>query len=108
MTVDAVENADTAPCSKCGSEIQAAADRCAECGYEPGTSILLRLAFWLFTVPLGGFVAFLAVGGTAGVVIGEITLTEWLGILLACAILGAAPGAVGFYYLSRRRRTAAE
>jgi len=98
-------DADTAPCSKCGSEIPVSAGRCSACGYEPGSSILLRLAFWLFSAPLGAFVAFVALAGTVGTIVGEITFSEWLGVLLGCAIVGAAPGAVGYYYWSRRRRS---
>jgi hypothetical protein len=96
---------DTAPCSKCGIEIPVSADRCPACGYEPGSSILLRLAFWLFSAPFGAFVGFLAVAGTAGMFVGEIAFSEWLGVLLGCAIIGAVPGAVGYYYFSRRRRS---
>lgn len=95
---------DAAPCSKCGSEITTSVDRCPECGYEPGSSILLRLAFWLFSAPLVAFVTFLALAGTAGLVVGEITYSEWLGVLLGVGIVGAVPGGVAFYYVGRRRR----
>jgi hypothetical protein len=30
---------NTAPCEKCQSEIDRTADRCPQCGYEPGTGI---------------------------------------------------------------------
>ena len=97
---------DTAPCSKCGSEISTSVDRCPECGYEPGSSILLRLAFWLLAAPSLAFIGFFVFGTTAGMFIlpGEITLLEYSGGLLGFGILGAIPAAIAFYYVRRRRR----
>jgi hypothetical protein len=99
-------DADTAPCSKCGSEIPVSAGRCSACGYEPGSSILLRLAFWLLAVPPLAFIGFFVFVTTAGMFIlpGEITLLEYSGGLLGFGILGAIPAAIAFYYVRRRRR----
>ena len=97
---------DAAPCSKCGSEISTSVDRCPECGYEPGSSLLLRLAFWLLAVPPLAFLGFFVLLTTAGMFVtpGEITLLEYSGGLLGFGILGAIPAAIAFYYVRRRRR----
>lgn len=39
---------DTAPCTKCTSEIPVEAGRCPQCGYEPGPGLLGGIVMWVF------------------------------------------------------------
>lgn len=41
------EARETAPCTKCMSEIPVKADRCPECGFEPSTGILGGIVMWI-------------------------------------------------------------
>jgi hypothetical protein len=38
---------DTAPCRKCTTDIPTAADRCPQCGHEPGPGILAGIVMWV-------------------------------------------------------------
>lgn len=93
---------DTAPCSKCGTEISTEVDRCPQCGYEPSNSILAQLVFWLFALPGGVIFGFIIVVSILAAVTGGMTVGEALGSMFAGAVLGALP----FWYIRRywRRR----
>lgn len=91
---------DTAPCTKCGSEISTEVDRCRECGYEPSTSILGTLFFWLIALPWAVIFGLMIFGSVLGVILGEITFTELVGGIVGIGILGIIP----FWYTRRYLR----
>jgi len=89
-----------AQCSKCGTEISENAERCPQCGYEPGSSILSKLIYWIFALPWALVFGFLAVVSVVGVVMGEMAFGEFIGVLVAVGLLGGLP----FWYVRRYRR----
>jgi len=42
---------ETARCTKCDSEISKEADRCPECGHEPGSGGIIEGLFTLISIP---------------------------------------------------------
>ncbi|MCG1004099.1 MULTISPECIES: hypothetical protein [Halobacterium] len=91
---------DTAPCTKCGTEISTEIERCPECGYEPSASILGTLFFWFCALPFSVIFGLFIVGGFIGVIIGGLTATEFVGALFGFGVLGAVP----FWYTRRYLR----
>jgi len=87
-------------CSKCNSEISKTAERCPQCGYEPGSSIISKLIYWLIALPWAVVFGFLIVLSVFGVIAGEIAPGEFVGTLVAIGFLGALP----FWYVRRYRR----
>jgi len=47
MSVTEEQARETAPCTKCTREIPVEADRCPECGFEPGPGILGGIVMWV-------------------------------------------------------------
>lgn len=47
MSETGAQTRETAQCTKCTREIPVDADRCPECGYEPGTGILGGIVMWV-------------------------------------------------------------
>lgn len=90
---------DAAPCSKCSTEIPTGADRCPECGHEPGSSIIAKAIYYLFAVPFTILFGLLIVAGVVGAIVGEISISELIGAVLASALMGAVP----FWYFRRHR-----
>jgi len=82
---------DTAPCTKCNSEISIEARRCPECGYEPSVSTLGKLFYWIFALPTTLILSLVGVVAVGGVILGSLTITEGIGGLVGIAILGALP-----------------
>lgn len=75
----------TGPCGKCESEISVTADRCPECGYEPGNQgILSSIASILALIGslLGGLflLAVIGVGITGGYSIGTFIFAVGLAV----------------------------
>jgi hypothetical protein len=99
---------DTAPCTKCGSEISTEVERCKECGYEPSTSTLGTLFFWLIALPWSVIFGLFIFAGLIGALLGEITVTEFIGGLFASAILGSIPFWYTHRYLKIRKKKPTE
>lgn len=54
---------DTAPCAKCGTDIQTDVDRCPACGYDPAEEGKLKRGV---TVILGGLIGLTGIGAPLG------------------------------------------
>jgi hypothetical protein len=48
------EPKETAPCQKCDTDISVEADRCPNCGYEPGSGGILSSIFAIICIPWVG------------------------------------------------------
>lgn len=91
----------TEPCLKCETQISPSANRCPECGYEPGSSTLSKILL-VFTLPwalLAGLGLLLAiVGSVAG-----LGVTGSLGTLAVFGVFGA-PAFFHVWRFARARR----
>jgi hypothetical protein len=81
----------TGSCSKCESEISETVDRCPECGYEPGPSMLGKLFFWFVALPWTVFTLFAIGVSFFGVLTGDMTGGEFFGGVFALIILFSIP-----------------
>lgn len=75
---------DTAPCTKCHTEIPTGADRCRECGHEPGPGILGGIVMWICL--------------SIGSITGTLTLVTTVVVIDSFPVLQALPviGIAGF------------
>ena len=82
---------DTAPCAKCGTDISKDVERCPECSYEPSSSTLGTLFFWLFALPYTVIFGLFAVVSIGGTILGQMSIGEFVGVLIGLGIIGAIP-----------------
>ena len=81
----------TGSCSKCESEISESVDRCPECGYEPGPSLLGKLFFWFVALPWTLFTVFAIGVSFIGIFTGDMTTGEFAGGVFALVVLFSIP-----------------
>jgi membrane associated rhomboid family serine protease len=92
-------SADTAPCSKCGTTISTAVERCPACGYEPGSSIIAKGIFYLFAAPFTTLFGLLIIAAVAGGITGGMAVSDAVVGAIASAVMGLVP----FWYFRRYR-----
>lgn len=98
--------AETAPCRRCDSQISVEVERCPECGYEPGRSLISKLTAML-SVPVLA-VSLLGVGVTGyALVTGTMSiLTAGIGLVLSVLIgLAAVRVILNWYRQGKRKPT---
>jgi len=88
----------TEPCLKCETQISPSADRCPECGYEPGSSTISKLLLvvtlpWALLAGAGVFLA--ALGAVAG-----LGVANSIGVIAVFGVFGAP----AFYHVWRHAR----
>jgi len=100
--MDPDENTETAPCKKCNSMITTEADRCPECGHEPGPGaigVLFMGAFVIVGLLFGLFAMVSFIGAFIGAgVVGSLLLSAVTGVI---AVLCFAPVYYGIKNISR-------
>jgi len=95
---------NTAPCEKCQSEIDRTADRCPQCGYEPGTGIGPAIvgALSVGAVLLFGLL-------TAAALVAVVSTGDWslLPGTFILALFAVGAGAVARAWVRQSQQTAA-
>lgn len=81
--VDTTMGNDKGPCKKCTSEIPLKAQRCPQCGYEPGKPVLGPIGTILGVLLLIGAIFQILIGALA-------LLTLFVGVPITSALAGAA------------------
>ena len=82
-TVDTTMSNETGACKKCTTDIPLKAERCPQCGYEPGKAVL---------GPIGTIIGIiLLIGAIFQILVGVLSLlTVFVGVPITGALIGAA------------------
>ena len=94
--------ADTGTCKQCVSEISIEADRCPECGYEPGYGILGIIIILLSLLWIG-------IIGVVLAVVWLLVPSEQISMMVALSLtlrllIAVVPGIVIFYLIALAER----
>jgi ribosomal protein L40E len=101
-TEETTAKEEIAQCTKCDTGISVKAEKCPECGYEPGSSTFSKLVFWFITGPWAALLLFISLGAPIGLITGELTFGDFFGGIIAIGILGAIPFWHSYRYIQRR------
>jgi RNA polymerase subunit RPABC4/transcription elongation factor Spt4 len=92
-------SSETAACEKCDSQIPVKADRCPECGHEPGaTGILGGLLATLSTVAVIGIAGLIVIIWIVAIAT-SLSLTNALYTTIFFLIVGLIPGVIVYMAL---------
>lgn len=91
-------SAETAECNKCKSSIRSDAERCPECGYEPGPGILGGIVMWVSGMLASVFITIALV--TVIVIATGFPILDGIAVILFSGTIGA--GLAGIVYAGYR------
>lgn len=94
---------ETGACEKCDSQISLKADRCPECGHEPGSHGILGSIFIMLSLLWVGLMGLIAVVSWIAVPFSEITLVESISMTAVLIVL-SSPGLLVLYLMTLGER----
>ena len=93
----------TAACVKCDSQIPTDADRCSQCGYEPGAHGIIATILIVLGLGNVGLMGLVFVAAWIAAVAGAVSVTGALGASVG-ALLFSIPGLVILYLAALSER----
>ena len=94
---------ETAACEKCDSQISVNADRCAECGHEPGANGIIATILILLGLGNVGLMGMIFVVMWIVVATGGLSITDALSTSIGVLLL-SLPGSVILYLAALSER----
>jgi DNA-directed RNA polymerase subunit RPC12/RpoP len=100
---ESTESVETAACEKCDSQISLKADRCPQCGHEPGAHGIIATILMFSSLAWVGLMVLIILLSWVAVITPDFAITDALTVTVGLFVF-SLPGVVVLYLISLAER----